>query len=280
MPKNSINLTEEQIREIKNYNKSIKTLKTFTEMVREAKGMYIGYTGNRGFERMFREVFQNSVDELMRANSPCNMVKVTYDERTLTAIVEDNGRGIPFGNIERIFTKQHTSSNYEKVGTNGSFTSGVNGVGAKVTNALSHKFIVESYILGDARRVEFNEGYIWDKGEQKIPNKDNRQGTIILFDPSEVMGRITTNCDDILKIIKSISPLTHIGDKIYYKAIFADGKEEDVVVTNEDGIMGIIIDICKKPLIKPITFSGIGENMNFEVYMTYDISEGADIEII
>ena len=105
MPKNSINLTEEQIREIKNYNKSIKTLKTFTEMVREAKGMYIGYTGNRGFERMFREVFQNSVDELMRANSPCNTVKVTYDERTLTAIVEDNGRGIPFGNIERIFTK-------------------------------------------------------------------------------------------------------------------------------------------------------------------------------
>lgn len=279
MAKNN-NLTKEQIESIKNYADNITTLKDFTEMVRQATGMYIGYYGNRGFERMFREVFQNGVDELMRKDSPCDHLKVTYDENTITAIVEDNGRGIPFDNIIRVFTKQHTSSNYNK-GTDGSFTSGVHGVGAKVTNALSTKFIVESYILGDGRKVEFDEGYPWKKGEVKIPNKNNKQGTIVLFTPSfEVMGNITTTADDILRIIREISPLTTIGSSIDFTGILNTGKEVNVRVTNEDGIMGVIIDTCKKPLIKPICFSNTAENMNCDVILTYDVSEGADYECI
>ncbi|WP_301214452.1 toprim domain-containing protein [uncultured Clostridium sp.] len=273
-------LTKEQIESIKNYASNIKTLKNFTEMVRQAKGMYIGYLGNRGFERMFREVFQNGIDELQRKDSPCDHVNVTYDENTITSIVEDNGRGIPFNNIIRVFTKQHTSSNYNKEEW-ADPTSGVNGVGAKVTNALSSKFVVESYVLGEGRKVEFDEGYPWDKGEQVIPNKENRQGTIVLFTPSfSEMGEITTSCEDILKIIRSISPLTNIGSVINFKGILKSGKETNLSIVNEDGLMGIIIDICNKPLIKPIVFGDMSSTMNCNILVTYDISEGGDYEDI
>ena len=38
--------------------------------------------------------------------------------------------------------------------------------------------IIESFILGDARRVEFTEGYPWDKGEVKIESEKVDEETI------------------------------------------------------------------------------------------------------
>lgn len=122
----NINLTQEQIESIQNYGDQIKTLKDFVEAVRKRPGMYIGYLGNKGFINMIREIFQNSYDELNRDNSPCDSVIVSFDERTFTVIIEDNGRGIPFGHMIRIFQNQHTSTNYEK--KKGEYASGLHGV--------------------------------------------------------------------------------------------------------------------------------------------------------
>ena len=135
-------MSKEMIHNIQNYGDEITTLETFVEAVRQNVGMYIGSKGNKGFINMIREIFQNSEDENNKDSSPCDMVIVSYDERTNTVIVEDNGRGIPFDNMIRIFSSQHTSSNYNK--KIGEYSSGLHGVGDKVTNALSSKFIVES----------------------------------------------------------------------------------------------------------------------------------------
>ena len=153
------NLTQEQIESIQNYGDQIKTLKDFVEAVRQNPGMYIGHLGDEGFINMIREIFQNAYDELNRTISPCDHIVVSFDERTFTVIIEDNGRGIPFGHIIRIFQDQHTSSNYEK--KPGEYSSGLHGVGSKVTNALCKKFKIESYnsIIGEGRVVEFDYGY-------------------------------------------------------------------------------------------------------------------------
>ena len=77
-----VNLTEEQIQNIANYGKEIQTLKDFVEAVRKKPGMYIGYLGDKGFINMFREIFQNSYDELNRENSPCDSVVISFDDIT------------------------------------------------------------------------------------------------------------------------------------------------------------------------------------------------------
>jgi len=266
-------LTKEQIESIKNYGNEIKSLETFVETVRQMPGMYIGHLGNKGFINMFREILQNAVDELMRENSPCDAVKVTYDENAFTVIVEDNGKGIPFKEIIRVFSKQSTSSNYIKVPFH--YTSGRHGAGAKVTNALSTKFIVESYVLGEARRVEFNEGFPWNKGDESkelsIPNNDGRQGTMICFSPSTaIMGDIDCGFDDLLGLIKLISPLTKLGSKIYFKAITKKAKEVNIVIENTDGILTYIIDITKSPIIKPIMYSADTGYLRANIAFTYD----------
>lgn len=150
-------MSQEMIENIKNYGDEILTLKDFITSVRKRPGMYIGGIGDPGFINMIREIIQNSLDELNKESSPCDTISITYDERSFTVIVEDNGRGIPFNNIIRVFENEHTSSNFEK--KPGEYSSGLHGVGAKVTNALSKKFIVESFILGEGRRVEFDDGY-------------------------------------------------------------------------------------------------------------------------
>ena len=269
----SANISEEMIANIKNYGNEIKTLKDFITAVRKRPGMYIGSIGNKGLINLIREILQNSLDELNKENSPCNLVSISFDERTQTTIVEDNGRGIPFGNIERIFSKQHTSSNYEKKPYE--YSSGLNGVGAKVTNALSGKFIVESYILGEARRFEFNEGYPWEKGEAIIPNKENKQGSKVIFTPSvSAMGETSVSVQEVFALVNLILPLCKLGGVVVFTGINSKGKTFTERLVNEDGIMTYIIDSVDKPLVKPIHLFRDNGTIRGDIVFTYDMNIG------
>lgn len=274
MANKKLNLTQEQIENIQNYGDEITTLKDFVEAVRTRPGMYIGYIGNKGFMNMVREIFQNSYDELNKNESPCNSVIISFDERTHTTIVEDNGRGIPFGNIIRIFQNQHTSSNYEK--KKGEYSSGLHGVGAKVTNALSSFFKIESYnaVIGEGRVVEFKDGYPWKKGEVKIPNPDNKQGTVITFTPDlTVLGDLTVSWKDIYNLVNMLMPLSKKGSIAYFNAIDSNGKKYSEVIHNTDGIFTFIVQMTQHPLIMPVSMFKDTGYMKMDIMFTYDAND-------
>lgn len=274
-------LTQEQIENIQNYAGEIQSYKDFVEAVQKKPGMYIGYLGNRGFINMTREIFQNSYDELNRNSSPCDTVIVSYDERTNTVIVEDNGRGIPFGHIITIFQRQHTSSNYTKKKFD--YSSGTHGVGAKVTNALCDYFKIESYnsIVHEGRVVEFKGGYPWDKGEVKIPNPENKQGAIITFTPNKkILGEITTTSEDIYQLIEMLMPMSKIGSKAIFNSIDIKGKQHTTTFINEDGILAFIVQMTSTPLIMPIKMFKDTGIMKMDIMMTYDASDMNDESII
>ena len=272
--KNKISMEEN----IRNYSNEIVSLNSFVEAVRKVPGMYIGNKGNQGFLTMIKEIFQNSLDEVMRDSSPCDRVIVSYDERNHTTIVEDNGRGIPFKDMIRIFTSQHTSANYNK--KQGEYTSGVHGVGSKVTNALSSTFIVESYILGEARRIEFIDGVPTTEEPVVIPNENNKQGTLVIFRPCyEIMGELTLKVQDVLGLIRGIVPLTKIGSRYEFNGIFMDGKPYHEVMVNEDGILTDLIMKTINPLVKPIMYSKDNGTMKAEIAFTYDSKDLQDANI-
>lgn len=280
MPKE---LTQEQIQAIQDYGDELVTIDSFVEAVQKRPGMYLGSIGNKGFMDMVREVFDNSYDELNRTKSPCDCVIISIDERSYTVIIEDNGRGIPFGEIIRTYTKQHTSSNFNKGRTSGEYASGLHGVGAKVTNAMSSKFTVESYnvILGEGRLVEFNKGIAWDKGEVKIPNKEKKQGTKVTFTPNfELLGDITVTWMDILSMVRDHMPLSKIGSKAIVNAIDINGNSHREVIVNKDGIMELLINLTTTPLIYPIKlFQDTGE-MKMDIVFTYSMDEDDDPNIV
>ena len=268
-------LSQEMIDNIKHYGKEIKTLATFVEAVRQNPGYHLGSKGNKGLKNMAREIWQNSFDELDRPKSPCTWVSIGYDERNCSFWCEDNGRGIPFGDILRIFTNPNTSSNYTKEPYD--YSSGLHGVGAKVVNAMSHRFIIESYLYtGEGRRVEFTEGYPWKKGEQPIKNPQKKQGTYIYFEPSiDALGPVDVSWKEVYKWLANIFPLSKIGAKVYFTAIDKNGKEFKETLINEDGIMTYLINDVDSPLIAPIILSRDTGYMKLDIALTWDASENA-----
>ena len=266
-------LTKEQIENIKNYGKTIESIDTFVQAVRQVPGMYIGSKGNKGFLNMIREVFQNAVDEIIKHDSPATYVIVSYDENTKRVIIEDNGRGIPYGDMNRIFTSQHTSSNYNK--KKGEFSSGLHGIGSKITNALSHEFIVKSYILGKGKMIKFIEGVAWEQGEIDIPNEDNKQGTVIEFLVNEdVMGEVDLSAEIVLSLFTTIMTQATIGAVMHFNAVQKSGNIINETFVNTDGIVTNLYMKSESPIIKPIIISKYTGTMTVDVALTFDSDMG------
>ena len=264
-------VNQDMIDNIKNYASQITSIKNFALAVQKMPGMYIGHVGNQGFINMTREIFQNSIDEMMKVDSPCNYIRVTYNENDNEVTVEDNGRGIPFNDIIRVFSDEHTSSNYTKKLYE--YSSGRHGVGSKVTNALSSEFIIRSYILGEARMMKFHNGQPAQDNVQVIKNPGNKQGTIISFKPMyDIMGEITVTCEDVLNLVYLILPLTHIGSTIDFEGYKKNGVVVKESLVNKDGIMTNLLTSTKNAIIKPITMSLDNGTMKADIAFTYDSS--------
>ena len=275
MPKNNKDLEER----VKNYSKEIRQISDFVAQVRQTPDMYIGKVrGNLAFSTMVREIFQNSVDEILKGNAFTPNIYVSYDESSHTVVIEDNGRGIPHGKIGIIFGTSHTSSNYTK--TEYVYSAGKNGCGGSTTNALSHKFIVDSYMLGKGKHVEFNEGHIWDKGEVDIDG-EGMQGTRITFYPNEdVIGQVTSTWKDIYDLLAIITPSTPIGTHVEYNGIDSRGVTHSETITNTDGIMAYLINMTQSPFIEPIYIEKDNGTMKIQCMFTYDTSAENGYETI
>lgn len=276
---NTDKMKKEMIENINKYAEQIVTLEDFIAGVRQNIGMYIGRKGNYGMINMIREIGQNSLDEVNKNESPATMISVKYDERTKETTIGDNGRGIPFGNIKRIFSDPNTSSNYKK--NKGEYSSGLHGVGSKVTNALSKIFTVDSYILGQHRRVEFIDGHpVTDEYNNEENTPDNAQGTVIKFIPEEsVLGPITITYKDVLALFKLLLPINKIGTEIHFEGIDINGNVYQEKMVNIDGLITNLIVKTKTPIVAPIMiFRDTGE-MKIEASFTYDSDnlEGSDV---
>lgn len=256
---------------IRGYGNEIIT-KLFPDNIRVNIGMYIGSKGNSGYLNMIREVFQNAFDEVMRATrgkSPCSIIRIFFDERTLDCMVQDDGRGLPFEKMHDIYAELSTSSNYEK--ELGDYSSGKHGLGGKITNALCDKFSAESYQLGDARKIEFEDAVVNKKGIYKIPNKNNQQGTLVLFHPSiEIMGGINLTCEEVLAMMRGIVFLGKLGRIVEFHGITNMGKQVETTIVNEYGILTDLLGRVKSQLITPILIGGDDGNCKADIAFTYD----------
>ena len=266
----SAELTQEQRNAIDNYGNNITTMKDFVSICRRRPGYQIGAIENKGFLNMIREVFQNSVDQIMDDTSPCDHFSLKYDMRTLEVTVTDNGKGFPFDDMVRILTKEYTSQNYEKKPFQ--YSSGMHGAGLNIVLALSEDATVDSYRYdGKAKRLEFHKGYPIYKEPKDIPNKEQFQGSMVKFTPDlDIMGEINLDWKKPYELIKHIISITPIGSHMDFTAIDLDGVEHKEHIVNKDGIITDLIMKVKNPIIKPIIFGFDDGIHKLEAAFTYD----------
>ncbi|MBR7100340.1 MAG: DNA gyrase subunit B [Clostridia bacterium] len=167
------------------------------DAVRLRPGMYIGSTGPKGLHHILWEIVDNAVDEAANGYADAITVRLYKDG---SASVEDNGRGIPtdihpktkVSGVQVVFTQLHAGGKFDE--HNYSFSGGLHGVGASVTNALSEWLEVEVY-KKTVYKMRFTSYY--DKKKQKyecgIPDgpltdtkkKTNKKGTFVHFKPDK-----------------------------------------------------------------------------------------------
>lgn len=225
--------------------KDIKTLEGI-EAIRLRPGMYIGSIGPDGVRHITLEIISNVIDEYLNGYcTKCN-IEVTEDDMVK---VSDDGRGVPFGKaadgsetLENIFTKLHTGAKFDSSGKTGYNTSGgMNGVGAKATNALSDKFIVTSKRDGKIATMTFEKGDRKDFKVEKYAEKDT--GTTITFHPDIEIFKEGISLDyDNLK--RQIQELAYLSPGLTFTLKYKD-KAEDVIVS-QNGILDYIQDLNKK----------------------------------
>lgn len=264
-------LTKEQLAAIDNYSNDIQTLKDTVTAIRKLPGMYCAGKNERAFINLIREVYDNSLDQVVDPTSPADMITIFYNENTLEVEICDNGKGFPFDAMVRMVTSQHTSKNYTK--KKGEYSSGLHGSGLKVVNALSTECIVRSYRYdGTAKELKLKEGYVVGNGPKDIKNKEKRQGSSVYFVPSiEVLGEINLPWKRVYNLVKDILSLTPIGSQVYFEAIDKNNVKHSEHVVNKDGIITKIIDEVSNPLCKPIVISFDNGDFRLDAAFCYDM---------
>ncbi len=158
---------------------SIKSL-DWKEHIRLRPGMYIGKLGDGssiddGIYVLVKEIVDNSIDEHMMGNGRTIEIKISEHR----VEVRDYGRGIPLGKVVDCVSKINTGGKYDS----GAFQKsvGLNGVGTKAVNALSHYFKVQSFREGKCKMAEFQQGVLTNETDE-MPTSQ-RNGTQMIFEP-------------------------------------------------------------------------------------------------
>ena len=225
--------------------KDIKTLEGI-EAIRLRPGMYIGSVGPEGVRHITLEIISNAVDEYLNGHCTLCSINVTKDG---DIEIKDNGRGVPFGKAEdgsetlvNIYTKLHTGAKFDSDGKTGYNTSGgMNGVGAKATNALSAQFQVVSFRDGKHAVASFSKGELLSYKEEPWKNKET--GTWIKFRPDETIFKEGIHLD-YNALRKQIQELAYLSPGMVFNLKFEDKDEE--TITSQNGIRDYINDLNKE----------------------------------
>ena len=160
---------------------SIRSL-DWREHIRLRPGMYIGKLGDGsspddGIYVLVKEVMDNCIDEFAMGYG--RSIEITIKDKTVT--VRDYGRGIPLGKVVDVVSKINTGAKYDSKAFQKSV--GLNGVGTKAVNALSHYFKVASVREGKIKEAEFERGILIKEFKEGRTTEEN--GTLVTFIPDD-----------------------------------------------------------------------------------------------
>ena len=246
--------------------KDIKTLEGI-EAIRLRPGMYIGSVGPAGVQHITLEIISNSVDEYL--NGHCTYCKISVG-RDGSIMVRDNGRGVPFGKAEdgsetlvNVYTKLHTGAKFDSSGKTGYNTSGgMNGVGAKATNALSDSFNVSSRRDGKIAIARFKKGELIDYKEQKTDETET--GTTVVFVPDATIFKEGINLD-YNTLYKQLKELAYLSPGMTFELEFYGHNTE--IITSQNGIKDYIKDL------------NAGKNVLTSVFYTESLEDRVGVKI-
>jgi len=247
---------------------NIKVLKGL-EAVRKRPGMYIGDTSTKGLHHLVYEVVDNSIDEAMAGF--CDTIKVTLTKAG-SAIIEDNGRGIPVGMHPTegisaatvVLTVLHAGGKFDK--DTYKVSGGLHGVGVSVVNALSKDLHLTVFKDGEIHEQDFKAGI--PQEVLAVTGSSRKKGTKIEFwaDESIFTESITFQKEILMKRFKE---LAYLNPKITID--FKDERDGTKEVFHfEGGIQQFVQDMNNKEALSTAQFfQGKSDDIEIDIALMY-----------
>ena len=252
--------------------KDIKTLEGI-EAIRLRPGMYIGSVGPEGVRHITLEIISNAVDEYL--NGHCTECHVSVDKDDNIEVM-DNGRGVPFGKAEdgsetlvNVYTKLHTGAKFDSDGKTGYNTSGgMNGVGAKATNALSEQFQVASFRDGKHAVATFKKGELVKYQEEAWSQKE-MTGTRIVFRPDPTIFKEGIQLE-YAPLKKQLQELAYLSPGMRFILNYKEKDRE--IITSQNGIKDYIDDLnaSKTKLTSVFYTENMEDRIGVKIAMQYN----------
>jgi DNA gyrase subunit B len=244
------------------------------EAVRKRPGMYIGTTSSRGLHHLVWEIVDNSIDEALAGY--CDHIIVTIEKDNWIR-VDDNGRGIPVDNqekmgkpaVEVIMTVLHAGGKFGGGGYK--VSGGLHGVGASVVNALSE--FTEVYVKRDGKMhcIKFERGDV--STPLSVIGEAEDTGTTIRFKAdTEIFTETNVYEFDILE--HRVRELAYLNRGLSLTlADEREGQEKSVKYFYEGGIKSYVEDLNKnkEPITEEAIFvEGNKDGISIEIAMQYN----------
>ena len=208
------------------------------EFTRLRPGVYCGSTEYS--TQLLVEIISNAIDEFKAGHG--NLIEVKIDTKENSYAVRDYAQGF-LVNSMREDGKTILQASFDTLNTSGKFSDdgvyegtalGLNGIGSKLTNFLSHKMEVETWRDGQTESIFFNEGIFVNRsvGKSKEPN-----GTYVRWHPSEEF--FTHPEVDINKVKELFHILTCLCTGLTIELTIDDKKE---IFTSKHGLNDLVDD--------------------------------------
>ncbi len=243
------------------------------EPVRKRPGMYIGSVGTKGLNHLIYEIVDNAVDEHLAGH--CSEIRVTL-EKDGSAVIEDNGRGIPVDineqvgrpAVEVVFTTLHAGGKFGD--GNYKISGGLHGVGSSVVNALSLWLEVDVKRDGKIYNQRYEQGKVcYDLKETGKCRKSDTGTKVRFFPDAEIFEKIYFKADAIKSRLHETAYLNPELTIIFENRRI--GEEETVTFHEENGIKAYIADMNqgKEAVTEIIYFKKEMDNIEVEIAFQY-----------
>lgn len=253
------------------------------EHVRLRPGMYAGDTSDA--TQLAIEILGNAIDEYNIGHGNIIYIDLLDDGGV---VITDEGQGFPINVIredgetvlQASFDVINTSGKYRDDGVYEGTAIGLNGIGAKLTNFLSHKLVVKSSNnKGDYEEIAFIEGVFSGRNVGKDISLPS--GTTVSFQPSEEFfdnpkvneNKLRKFCNDITCLCPGLTIMFNEEEIKHEKGIIdllSSTLGKDLEIINSPLIIQEIKG--KQKLDLALTY-GSKSSSNFVVYVNCGLTQ-------
>jgi len=255
-------------------------LKSEFEQIQKNIGMYISKAGTEGAIGLFKELFNNALDECNNPNSPSDKITISFNEELCEFIITDEGRGIPFDKLIEVCMQKHTSTKFVRTNEWSKQMAGRHGVGLTVASALSSYISFTSYRGYEYKMIEFVDGVLNEYPVKKTKNE--KHGFSIRMIPSQKYLGAEELVDIKIEMIEDyLRKMSYVLPSNIQVKFYAIKNEKEKMISRNYTYQGLLANV--EYLSETLEFTPIDimfENDMFDLSIAFSYDKTLDDQII